>query len=223
MDDGNRGTALSDRGVSALLDVTEGVFPGGPPDKPRAGEAAVQDSVAAAYAAREPLLIRGGNTKAAMLRPVQAARTLSLADHVGVTLNAPKELVFSARAGTPVAEIEGVLAEAGQHLIAEPPDYARLLGAEAGARQTLGGVVSANLSGPRRVAWGAVRDHVLGVRAVNGTGEIIRSGGRVLKNVTGLDVCKLLTGAHGTLGVLTEITLKVLPAPAESASVVLHT
>jgi glycolate oxidase FAD binding subunit len=107
-------------------------------------------------------------------------------------------------------------------MIAEPPDYARLLGATAGARQTLGGVVSANLSGPRRVAWGAVRDHVLGVRAVNGTGEIFRAGGRVLKNVTGLDLCKLLTGAHGTLGVLTEITLKVLPAPEDSASIVLR-
>jgi glycolate oxidase FAD binding subunit len=222
MDDGNRGTALSDRAVAATLDITEGVFPGGPPDAPRDGEAAIQNAVASAYAARDPVLIRGGNTKAAMLRPVQAARTLSLADHVGVTLYAPKELVFAARAGTPVTEIESVLAASGQHLIAEPPDYTRLLGAQAGARQTLGGVVSANLSGPRRVAWGAMRDHVLGVRAVNGTGDIIRSGGRVLKNVTGLDLCKLLTGAHGTLGVLMEITLKVLPAPEESASVVLR-
>ena len=219
---GNRGTALSNIGVSATLDVTEGVFQGGPPEQPREGEAAVQSAVAAAYAAREPLLICGGNTKSAMLRPVQAASTLCLSDHVGVTLYAPKELVFSARAGTPLAEIEALLAGSGQHLIAEPPDYARLLGADAAARQTLGGVVSANLSGPRRVAWGAVRDHVLGVRAVNGTGEIIRSGGRVLKNVTGLDLCKLLTGAHGTLAVLTEITLKVLPAPEESASVVVR-
>ena len=225
MDDGltaTRGTALSDSDVSAALDVTEGVFQGGPQDRARDGEAAVQNAVAAAYAAREPLLIHGGNTKSAMLRPVQAARVVCLADNVGVTLYAPKELVFSARSGTPVAEIEAVLSQAGQHLIAEPPDYARLLGAEPGARQTLGGIVSTNLSGPRRVAWGAVRDHVLGVRAVNGTGEIIRSGGRVLKNVTGLDLCKLLTGAHGTLGVLTEITLKVLPAPEDSASVIVR-
>jgi glycolate oxidase FAD binding subunit len=217
-----RGTALSDAAVSAVLDVVEGVFPGGPPDPPREGEAPIQDAVRAAYAAREPLLIHGGNTKAAMLRPVQAARTLSLAGHTGVTLYAPKELVFAARAGTAMAEVDAVLAEAGQHMIAEPPDYSRLLGAEPGARQTLGGVVSANLSGPRRVAWGAVRDHVLGVRAVNGAGEIIRSGGRVLKNVTGLDICKLLTGAHGTLGVLMEITVKVLPAPEDSASVVVR-
>jgi glycolate oxidase FAD binding subunit len=188
----------------------------------RDGEDAIRDAVRAAYHAREPLLIRGGNTKAAMLRPVQAARTLSLAGHAGVTLYAPKELVFSARAGTAMDDVHTALSAAGQHMIAEPPDYARLLGVEAGARQTLGGVVSANLSGPRRVAWGAVRDHVLGLRAVSGTGDIVRSGGRVLKNVTGLDLCKLLTGAHGTLGVLTEITVKVLPAPEDSASVVLR-
>jgi glycolate oxidase FAD binding subunit len=219
---GNRGTALSEKRVSAILDIQEGVFPGGPPDPPRAGEGDIQDAIRAAHAAREPVLIMGANTKAAMLRPVQAARTLRMDHHTGMTLYAPKELVFAARAGTAMADVDEALAACGQHMIAEPPDYSRLLGAESGARQTLGGVVSANLAGPRRVAWGAVRDHVLGVRAINGTGEIIRSGGRVLKNVTGLDLCKLLTGAHGTLGVLTEITLKVLPAPETSASVVLR-
>jgi glycolate oxidase FAD binding subunit len=220
--DGNRGTALSDQLVAAILDRREGVFQGGPPDPPRAGEAGIQAAIRDAYAAREPVLIRGAGTKAAMLRPVQAARTLCLDGHTGLTLYAPKELVFSARAGTAMADIDAALAASGQHMIAEPPDYARLLGAPPGARQTLGGVVSSNLSGPRRVAWGAVRDHVLGVRAINGTGEIIRAGGRVLKNVTGLDLCKLLTGAHGTLGVLTEITLKILPAPETSASIVLR-
>jgi glycolate oxidase FAD binding subunit len=183
-------------------------------------EAAISEIVAAAYAAREPLVIRGGGTKEAMLRPVQAARTLSLAGHEGVTLYAPKELVFAAKSGTAMADVAASLAAEGQHMIAEPPDYSRLLGAPDGARQTLGGVVSANFSGPRRVAWGAVRDHVLGIRAVNGTGAVFRSGGRVLKNVTGLDLCKLLTGAHGTLGVITEITVKVLPAPEDSATVV---
>jgi glycolate oxidase FAD binding subunit len=220
--DGNRGTALSDKRVSAILDVQEGVFQGGPPDMPREGEAGIQNAISDAYAAREPVLICGGNTKAAMLRPVQAARTLCLDTHTGITLYAPKELVLSARAGTAMADIDAALAAAGQHMIAEPPDYSRLLGAADGARQTFGGVVSTNLSGPRRVAWGAVRDHVLGVRAVGGTGELIRSGGRVLKNVTGLDLCKLLTGAHGTLGVLTEITVKVLPRPETSASIVVR-
>lgn len=173
-------------------------------------------AIAEAHAAKEPLEIRGNGTKAAMLRPVQAARTLSIADHAGIVFYSPKELVIRARAGTPLPEIEAALAERGQHLISEPPDVTALFSAT--APQTLGGIVAANLSGPRRVAWGATRDHVLGIRAVNGTGEVFRSGGRVLKNVTGLDLCKLLTGSHGTLGVLTEITLKVLPAPERTGT-----
>jgi glycolate oxidase FAD binding subunit len=178
-------------------------------------EAALAACVAEAAAARTPLVIEGNGTKAKMLRPVQAARTLSTRNLTGITLYAPKELVLSARAGTPIAEIEAAAAAAGQHIIGEPPDLSALLnGGAAEARpQTLGGVVAANLSGPRRVAWGGMRDHVLGVRAVNGEGDVIRSGGRVLKNVTGLDLCKLLTGSFGTLGVMTEITLKMLPAP----------
>jgi glycolate oxidase FAD binding subunit len=111
------------------------------------------------------------------------------------------------------------VAERGQQITSEPPDFSTLLGTD--ARQTLGGVVGANLSGPRRVAWGATRDHVLGVRAVNGRGELLRSGGRVLKNVTGLDICKLLTGSHGTLAVMSEITIKVLPAPERRGTLVL--
>lgn len=297
-----------------------------------ADEAGIAEAVRVAHDAAEPLLVQGSGSKSAMLRPVQAARTLSTANYAGVTLYAPKELILAARAGTPVAEIEAMLAAEGQFLIAEPPDLSALLGAgmageprpaarsgaddglgdgaraapmdglpspgaaragdgppgrrpsgdrEPGDRrgadgpagdgqdpqaaaaqvgdkrggdkrggdkpaagwvdrradgaaarrtgagagaprtagQTLGGVVASNLSGPRRIAGGAMRDHVLGVRAVTGAGAVIRSGGRVLKNVTGLDLCKLLTGSHGTLGVLTEITLKVLPAPERSATV----
>ncbi len=185
-----------------------------PPD-----EASLADIVSEAYGAAEPLLIRGNGSKLGLLRPVQAARTLSTQALSGITHYSPQELVLSARAGTPLADIAAAAAEKGQHLIAEPPDLGALLGST--EPPTLGGVVAANLSGPRRVAWGAVRDHVLGVRAVNGMGETIHSGGRVLKNVTGLDLCKLLTGSYGTLAVLTEITLKVLPAPERRGTLVL--
>jgi glycolate oxidase FAD binding subunit len=177
-------------------------------------------AVAEAARIREPLLVQGNGTKAGMLRPVQAATTLSVAGLSGINLYAPKELIISAWSGTPLPEIAATLTEAGQHLIAEPPDLSALLRAN-GKPQTLGGIVATNLSGPRRVAWGAVRDHVMGVRAVTGRAEVIRSGGRVLKNVTGLDLCKLLTGSHGTLGVITEVTLKVLPAPEATGTLVL--
>ncbi len=176
-------------------------------------------AVLAARAAGEPLLVEGRGTKQGMLRPVQAARSLSPRNLTGVTLHAPQELIVSARAGTPLPELEAKLAEGGQGIIAEPPDLSGLLGTE--GVQTLGGVVATNLSGPRRVAWGAMRDHVMGIRAVNGSGELIRSGGRVLKNVTGLDLCKLLTGSHGTLGILTEVTLKVLPMAELTGSLLL--
>jgi glycolate oxidase FAD binding subunit len=183
-------------------------------------EEAIVATIADAVRTREPLLIQGNGTKSGMLRPVQAARTLSAAGLAGINLYAPKELIISAWAGTPLLDVEAALAEAGQHLIAEPPDLSGLLG-DTGKPQTLGGIVATNLSGPRRVAWGAMRDHVMGVRAVTGRAEIIRSGGRVLKNVTGLDLCKLLTGSHGTLGVITEITLKVLPGPEATGTLVL--
>ncbi|HVZ09990.1 FAD-binding protein [Rhodopila sp.] len=182
-------------------------------------EEAIAGTIRAAAAAKEPLLIEGHGTKSGMLRPVQAARTLSTEGLSGITLYAPKELVLQARAGTPLRDIETALAEGGQHLIAEPPDLSGLLGND--KPQTLGGVVASNLSGSRRIAWGAMRDHVLGIRAVTGRAEVIRSGGRVLKNVTGLDLCKLLTGSHGTLGVITEITLKVLPAPPATGTLAL--
>jgi glycolate oxidase FAD binding subunit len=183
-------------------------------------EESILATVADAVRLREPLLIQGNGTKAGFLRPVQAARTLSTSGLSGINLYAPKELIIYACAGKPLPVIEAALAEGGQHLIAEPPDLSDLLGT-AGKPQTLGGVVATNLSGPRRVAWGAMRDHVMGVRVVTGRAEVIRSGGRVLKNVTGLDLCKLLTGSHGTLGVITEITLKVLPAPQATGTLVL--
>ena len=165
--------------------------------------------------AERPLLVQGNGTKSGMLRPVQAGATLSTGNLAGVTLYAPKELVISAKAGTRLSEIENLLAANGQHLIAEPSHFF-------GEDQTIGGIVASNLSGPRRVMGGAMRDHLLGVRAVNGKGEILKFGGRVLKNVTGLDLCKLLAGSHGTLAVITEVTLKVLPMPEATATILLR-
>lgn len=160
--------------------------------------------------------IVGHGSKRGLGRPVQARATLDVSALSGVTIYEPEELVLSARAGTSMAEIEKLLAENGQELAFEPLDYGALHGGERG-RGTLGGVVSANLSGPRRLKAGAARDHILGIRLVTGRGEAIKSGGRVVKNVTGYDLSKGVTGAYGTLGVLTEITLKVLPkAEAET-------
>src|SRR6476659_4171725 len=136
----------------------------------------------------------------------------------GVTLYEPAELVLSARAGTPLAEIEKLLADNNQQLGFEPMDYGPLLGGEAGAG-SIGGVIAANLSGPRRVKAGAARDHFLGVIAVTGRAETIKSGGRVVKNVTGYDLCKLFAGSFGTLGAMTDVTVKVLPAPETEATV----
>ncbi len=181
-------------------------------------EAEVAQLVAAAAAAGEPLAIEGNGSKRALLRPVQAARTLTTRGLTGITLYKPSELVLSARAGTPLPEIEAALAEHGQMIAPEPPDTRAIFGSD--RPSTLGGIVASNLSGPRRITAGAMRDHVLGVRFVNGAGEVQRNGGRVLKNVTGLDLCKLLTGSYGTLGVLTEVTIKVLPAAEASATLV---
>ncbi|HWL81322.1 MAG TPA: FAD-binding protein [Roseomonas sp.] len=180
-----------------------------------ADEAGIVEAVRDAAARRTQLAIEGHGSKRAMLRPVQAARTLSTAGLTGITLYKPAELVLSARAGTPVAEIEAELERHNQMLPAELPDFSALFGHD--RPSTLGGMVAANLSGPRRIAAsGALRDQVLGVRAVTGHAEVIRSGGRVHKNVTGLDLCKLLAGSHGTLGILTEITLKLAPRPEAS-------
>ena len=135
---------------------------------------------------------------------------LDLSGLSGVTLYEPEELILSAKAGTPIAEIEALLAANNQELAFEPMDYGPIFGRAAG-RGTIGGALAANLSGPRRIKAGAARDHFLGVTAVSGRGETFKSGGRVVKNVTGYDLCKLLAGSWGTLAVMTDVTVKVLP------------
>jgi glycolate oxidase FAD binding subunit len=158
-----------------------------------------------------PLEILGHGSKRGIGRPLQTEHVLDLSALTGVTLYEPAELVLSARAGTPLAEIETLLAANNQQLAFEPMDYGPLLGQPAG-RGTLGGTLAANLSGPRRLKAGAARDHILGVHAVSGRGEAFKSGGRVVKNVTGYDLSKLMAGSWGTLAVVTDVTFKVLPA-----------
>ena len=145
-------------------------------------------------------------------RPAQQSVVISTASLRGLTLYEPTELVMSARAGTPLFEIEAELAARGQMLPFEPVDLGPTTGAPAGAL-SIGGVFATNISGSRRISSGSARDHLLGVRAVNGRAELFKSGGRVMKNVTGLDVARSLTGSWGTLAVLTEVTFKVVPLP----------
>jgi glycolate oxidase FAD binding subunit len=170
-------------------------------------EAAVQWVLAEGKATE----IVGHGSKRVIGRPAQTDLTLDLSALSGITLYEPEELVLSAKASTPLAEIEAVVAAKGQQLAFEPMDYATLLGGVVG-RGTIGGVLAANVSGPRRIKAGAARDHFLGFSAVSGRGETFKSGGRVVKNVTGYDLCKLIAGSWGTLAAMTEVTIKVLPA-----------
>jgi len=181
-------------------------------------EAEVAELVAAANRSKEPLAIIGGGTLAAVGRPTQTAATLSTTRLAGVTLYEPSELVLSARAGTPLAAIEQLLAEKAQRLPFEPMDHRQLLGSS--NEPTIGGIVAANVSGPRRIQVGAARDSLIGVRAVTGAGDVVKSGGRVMKNVTGYDLVKFLAGSYGTLAVLSEVTFKVLPAPETESTLV---
>src|SRR5262245_46717055 len=173
--------------------------------------------LAEAHASKTPIEVAGAGSKQGIGRPMQTAASVSSKAMRGITLYEPTEMVMAARTGTPLTQIETALAERGQMLAFEPVDYGPMLGGEAG-QATIGGVFAANVSGARRIALGAARDHLLGVRGVNGRGEIFKSGGRVMKNVTGYDLCRGLAGRWGTLAVLTEATFKVLPAPDETGT-----
>tara|TARA_R110002020_G_scaffold136630_30_gene304961 strand:- start:7791 stop:9008 length:1218 start_codon:yes stop_codon:yes gene_type:complete len=180
-------------------------------------EEEVARSVSEAHAAGLPIEIRGGGTRTGLGRPLQCASTLSLARLTGITNYDPSELVMAARAGTPLAEVGTALAVNNQMLTFEPMDHRPLLGST--GEPTIGGVFAGNVSGPRRILAGAARDNLLGVRFVNGAGDVVKSGGRVMKNVTGLDLVKLLAGSWGTLGVMCEVIFKVLPRPETSVSI----
>ena len=174
----------------------------------------LRDAVATALAAEEPLEVLGGGSKRGLGRPLQTPHVLDVSNLSGIVDYEPNELVLTARAGTPMGEIERVLGEHNQMLAFEPPDWRGLLGSA--GEPTLGGALACNLSGPRRFKAGAARDHFLGFRGVSGRGEIFKAGGKVVKNVTGYDLCKLMAGSYGTLAVLEEVTVKVLPRPEAS-------
>ena len=180
-------------------------------------EAELAEIVRAAAAAGRPLEIRGGGTRG--IGHAVDGTPLETGGLTGISLYEPGSLTLVARAGTPLAEVEAALAAEGQRLPFEPWDARALTGAT--GAPTIGGMVATNSSGPRRVQAGACRDSLIGVRFVDGSGAVVKNGGRVMKNVTGLDLAKLLAGSHGTLGVLTEVSFKVLPAPETVATLVL--
>ncbi len=160
------------------------------------------------------LRITGGSTKSALGRSVNADATIDATGLRGIVTYEPAELILVARPGTPLSEVEKLLAAEGQHLAFEPPHW--------GPTATLGGTVACGLSGPRRFKAGALRDFVLGAQIVDGNGECTRSGGRVVKNVTGYDIPRLLCGSFGTLGILTEVCLKLWPRPEQAQTLIVH-
>ncbi len=185
-----------------------------------ATETEAAEIVRAAAASETTLSIEGGGTKQELGGPIVADQTISSANLSGIINYDPAEMVFTAFAGTPLGDIETELAKHNQRLAFEPIDYRPLLAAN--GSPTIGAVAAINNSGPRRFVSGAARDSLLGVRFINGRGDIVKNGGRVMKNVTGLDLVKLMAGSWGTLGFMTEVTFKVLPVPETEATLLLR-
>ena len=183
-----------------------------------ADERELEAIVAEAAAHGAALAVEGGGTRRGLGRPVEADTVVSTAAMSGITLYEPAELVMAAKAGTPLDEVETALAGNRQRLAFEPMDHRGMFGSK--GHPTIGAVAAANISGPRRIESGATRDSLIGVRAVTGRGETIKSGGRVMKNVAGYDLVKFLAGSFGTLAVITEVTFKVAPMPETERSLI---
>jgi glycolate oxidase FAD binding subunit len=179
----------------------------------RDATSALVEQVRAATAQRTPLFIVGGDSKRFYGHPVEGT-PLATRDHAGILRHDPAELVLTARSGTPLAEIEAQLASKGQRLPFEPPHF--------GPQATLGGTVACGMAGPARAWAGPLRDFVLGARVLSGDGRVLRFGGEVMKNVAGYDVARLMAGALGILGVLLDVSLKVLPLPPGERTVALE-
>jgi glycolate oxidase FAD binding subunit len=201
------------------MQAPEDVLPDGPAvnEHRPAREEDLAEIVRRAAAERRPLRIIGGGTRD-LGHPVEG-EPLHTDGLAGIRLYEPGALTIVAGAGTPLADVEAALAAEGQRLPFEPWDGRALYGSR--GHPTIGGAVAVNASGPRRIQVGACRDSLIGIRFVDGTGQVIKSGGRVMKNVTGLDLVKLLCGSHGTLGILTEVAFKVLPRPETTITLVL--
>src|SRR5580692_1262510 len=180
----------------------------------------VEQAVRAAIAGEQPLEIIGHGTKRMVGQPMATNALLDLSALNAVTAYEPNELIVTVEAGAPLADVMSLIDSKNQQFAFEPVDTAPLLGTKAAG--TIGGMIGAGLAGPRRVKAGAARDHLLGAHAVSGFGDSFKAGGKVVKNVTGYDLCKLLAGSWGTLAVMTEVTLKVMPRPEAERTLVLR-
>ncbi|PDT77810.1 FAD-binding protein [Bradyrhizobium sp. C9] len=180
----------------------------------------VEEVVRAAIASEQPLEVIGHGSKRAIGHPMATNAVLDVSVLNAVSAYEPNELIITVQAGAPLADVQSLIDAKSQQFAFEPMDMSVLLGG-AGAG-TIGGMIGAGLAGPRRIKAGGARDHLLGAHAVSGFGDSFKTGGRVVKNVTGYDLCKLLTGSWGTLAVMTEVTLKVMPKPEAERTLVLR-
>lgn len=180
----------------------------------------VEQAVRAAIANEQPLEIIGHGTKRMVGQPIATNALLDLSALNAVTCYEPNELIITVEAGAPLSDVKSLIDSKNQHFAFEPMDTGPLLGTSSAG--TIGGMIGAGLAGPRRIQAGAARDHLLGAHAVSGFGDSFKAGGRVVKNVTGYDLCKLLAGSWGTLAVVTEVTLKVMPRPESERTLVLR-